>query len=88
MAFLNDPTQTFNDPRRDWTDDSADRVHTVDASFDLLKLIPKTDIKLIQIPEKALPKTAVLDENRDLFSIVRHAMMAEHPELHNPNGSS
>jgi len=45
VAFLNDPTQQFNDPRRDWTDDSADRVHTVDASFDLLKMIPKTDIK-------------------------------------------
>ena len=46
VAFLNDPTQQFNDPRRDWTDDSADRVHTVDASIDLLKLIPKTDIKV------------------------------------------
>jgi MtrB/PioB family decaheme-associated outer membrane protein len=46
VAFLNDPTQQFNDPRRDWTDNSADRVHTVDASFDLLKLLPKTDIKM------------------------------------------
>jgi hypothetical protein len=46
VAFLNDPTQQFNDPRRDWTDNSADRVHTVDASFDLLKLLPKTDIKV------------------------------------------
>jgi MtrB/PioB family decaheme-associated outer membrane protein len=46
VAFLNDPTQQFNDARRDWTDNSADRVHTVDASFDLLKLIPKTDIKV------------------------------------------
>jgi MtrB/PioB family decaheme-associated outer membrane protein len=45
VAFLNDPTQQFNDPRRDWTDDSADRVHTVDASVDLLKVIPKTDIR-------------------------------------------
>src|SRR5206468_4373537 len=35
-----------NDPRRDWTDDSADRVHTVDAPIDLLKLLPKTDIKI------------------------------------------
>jgi len=43
---INDPTQQFNDPRRDWTDDSADRVHTVDASVDLLKLIPRTDIKI------------------------------------------
>ena len=36
VAFLNDPTQQFNDSRRDWTDDSADHVHTVDASIDLL----------------------------------------------------
>ena len=46
LQFLNDPTQQFNDPRRDWTDDSADHVHTVDASIDLLKLIPRTDIKV------------------------------------------
>ena len=45
VAFLNDPTQQFNDPRRDWTDDSADRVRTVTASMDLIKLLPKTDIK-------------------------------------------
>jgi len=45
VAFLNAPAQQFNDPRRDWTDDSADRVHTIDASMDLLKLIPRTDIK-------------------------------------------
>jgi len=45
VAFLNDPTQQFNDPRRDWTDDSADRVRTINASMDLLKVLPKTDIK-------------------------------------------
>jgi MtrB/PioB family decaheme-associated outer membrane protein len=45
VAFLNDPTQQFNDPRRDWTDDSADKVRTVTASMDLLKVLPKTDIK-------------------------------------------
>ena len=45
LAFLNDPTQQFNDPRRDWTDDSADRVRTVTASLDLIKLLPKIDIK-------------------------------------------
>lgn len=45
LAFLNDPTQQFNDPRRDWTDDSADRVRTINASMDLLKLLRKTDIK-------------------------------------------
>jgi MtrB/PioB family decaheme-associated outer membrane protein len=46
LAFLADLTQQFNDPRRDWTDDSADRVRTVTASMDVLKLLPKTDIKL------------------------------------------
>jgi MtrB/PioB family decaheme-associated outer membrane protein len=44
--FLNDPTQSFNDSRRDWTDNSADLVHTWSASCDLLKLIPKTDLRL------------------------------------------
>jgi MtrB/PioB family decaheme-associated outer membrane protein len=44
--WLLDPTQQFNDPRRDWTDDSADRVHTIDASIDLLKLLPRTDIRV------------------------------------------
>ena len=46
IAFLNDPTQQFNDPRRDWTDGNADHVHTADASVDFIKLIPKTDIKV------------------------------------------
>ena len=45
VAFLNDPTQQFNDPRRDWTDDSADRVRTVNASMDLIKILRNTDIK-------------------------------------------
>jgi hypothetical protein len=30
-------------------------------------------------------KTAVLDENPDLFSIIRYAVMVEHPELQNPH---
>jgi MtrB/PioB family decaheme-associated outer membrane protein len=46
LFYLNDPTQQFNDPRRDWTDGSADRVHTVDASIDLKKVFPKTDVKV------------------------------------------
>jgi MtrB/PioB family decaheme-associated outer membrane protein len=46
IAFLNDPTQQFNDPRRDWTDGSADRVHTANASVDFIKLIPRTDVKV------------------------------------------
>jgi MtrB/PioB family decaheme-associated outer membrane protein len=45
VANLNDPTQQFNDPRRDWTDDSADNVRTVNASMDLIKLLPKIDVK-------------------------------------------
>jgi MtrB/PioB family decaheme-associated outer membrane protein len=46
VAFLNDPTQQFNDAHRDWTDGSADRVHTADFSIDLVKLIRKTDLKV------------------------------------------
>jgi MtrB/PioB family decaheme-associated outer membrane protein len=46
VAFLNDPTQQFNDARRDWTDNSADNVRTFDASMDLIKLIPRVDVKL------------------------------------------
>jgi MtrB/PioB family decaheme-associated outer membrane protein len=44
--YIGDPTQQFNDPSRDWTDDSADLVHTWNASIDLLKLIPKTEIRV------------------------------------------
>ncbi len=46
LAFLNDPSQQFNDSRRDWTDDSADTVRTVTASMDLLKVIRRTNIKV------------------------------------------
>jgi hypothetical protein len=46
VAFLNDPTQQFNDPRRNWTDDSADTVRTIAASMDLIKLLSKIDVKL------------------------------------------
>jgi len=46
LQYLNDPTQQFNDPRRDWTDDSADRVKTFNTSLDLLKLVPKTEFRL------------------------------------------
>jgi len=43
--YLNDPTQQFNDPRRNWTDDSADKVRTFNTSLDLLKLVPKTEFR-------------------------------------------
>jgi hypothetical protein len=46
VAFLNDPTQQFNDPRRDWTDNSADKANTFNASMDLLKLLPKIDLRV------------------------------------------
>jgi MtrB/PioB family decaheme-associated outer membrane protein len=45
-AYLNDPTQQFNDPRRDWTDNNNDLVRTFNASVDLLKLIPKTEVRV------------------------------------------
>lgn len=36
----------FFDTRRDWWTDTADRVHTVSATLDFLKTIPKTDVRL------------------------------------------
>jgi MtrB/PioB family decaheme-associated outer membrane protein len=45
--WLLDPTQQFNDPRRDWTDSSADSARTINASMDLLKLLPRLDIKVM-----------------------------------------
>lgn len=40
------PGVQFDDPTRDWTTDSADRAHTLTMSADLLKLWPKTDVRL------------------------------------------
>src|SRR5262249_46418193 len=40
------PDPTFIDPRRDWTDDSTDKVDTLDASLDLVKVIPRTELRL------------------------------------------
>jgi MtrB/PioB family decaheme-associated outer membrane protein len=40
------PGPQFDDPTRDWTTDSADRAHTFTASADLLKLFPKTDLRV------------------------------------------
>lgn len=45
LDYLTDPTQQFNDPRRDWTDDSSDRVDSWSASIDLLKVIPRTELR-------------------------------------------
>lgn len=45
-ASLDDPTQQFNDPRRDWTNAAADLSRSFNASMDLLKLLPRTDIRL------------------------------------------
>ena len=40
------PNPQFDDPRRDWWIDSNDTVRTVSGTLDLLKTIPKTDIRL------------------------------------------
>ncbi len=45
-ASNSDPTQQFNDPRRDWTNDSTDDVRTWNASVDLLKVIPRTELRV------------------------------------------
>lgn len=36
----------FLDPGSDWTDNTADNARTVNASLDLLKILPKTDLKV------------------------------------------
>ena len=40
------PSPQFTDPTRDWWTDSNDTVHTVSANVDLLKLFPRTDVRL------------------------------------------
>ena len=35
------------DPTRDWSTDATDRVHTVSANLDLLKLVPRTEVRLV-----------------------------------------
>ncbi|HJZ76069.1 MAG TPA: MtrB/PioB family outer membrane beta-barrel protein [Vicinamibacterales bacterium] len=40
------PDPTFTDPRRDWTDDSADTVKTWTVSLDLLRVMPKTELRI------------------------------------------
>jgi MtrB/PioB family decaheme-associated outer membrane protein len=44
-AWLADPTQQFNNPLRDWTNDTTDIVKTLSASADLLRLVPKTEFR-------------------------------------------
>jgi MtrB/PioB family decaheme-associated outer membrane protein len=39
------PGVQFNDPTRDWSTDAFDRVHYVAATVDLLRAIPKTDVR-------------------------------------------
>ena len=38
--------QTFLDPRRDWWTDQGDTVKTISANLDLLKALPKTDVRV------------------------------------------
>ena len=40
-----EPDPTFEDPRRDWWTDQNDTVKTLFASLDLVKALPKTDIR-------------------------------------------
>jgi hypothetical protein len=40
------PSPQFDDPTRDWWIDSDDKVKTVTANLDLIKALPKTDIRL------------------------------------------
>jgi MtrB/PioB family decaheme-associated outer membrane protein len=40
------PSPQFTDPTRDWSTDGRERVHTVTASADVLKGIPKTQLRL------------------------------------------
>ncbi|MBI4264372.1 MAG: MtrB/PioB family decaheme-associated outer membrane protein [Acidobacteria bacterium] len=39
------PGPQFDDPTRDWSTDAADRVHYVTGSLDLIRAIPKTDVR-------------------------------------------
>jgi MtrB/PioB family decaheme-associated outer membrane protein len=43
---LSPTNTTFLDPTRDWSIDSDDKVNTFTASLDLIKALPKTDIRL------------------------------------------
>jgi MtrB/PioB family decaheme-associated outer membrane protein len=40
------PGPQFGDPTRDWTTDGTDRARTLTASMDMLKLWPKTDLRV------------------------------------------
>lgn len=40
------PGAQFTDPTRDWSIDSADKVHTISGNVDLLELAPKMEIRL------------------------------------------
>jgi MtrB/PioB family decaheme-associated outer membrane protein len=40
------PDPTFLDARRDWTDNSTDKVNTFTFSLDLLKVMPKTEFRI------------------------------------------
>jgi hypothetical protein len=40
------PGPTFSDETRDWSIDSADAARTVAASLDLLRVVPKTELRL------------------------------------------
>ncbi|HYM26143.1 MAG TPA: MtrB/PioB family outer membrane beta-barrel protein, partial [Vicinamibacterales bacterium] len=40
------PNPNFNDPNSDWTDNAADNARTANASIDILKIVPRTDLRV------------------------------------------
>ena len=41
------PGAQFEDPTRDWSTDAAERVHYVNGSLDVIRAIPRTDVRLM-----------------------------------------
>jgi MtrB/PioB family decaheme-associated outer membrane protein len=82
----------FNDPTRNWFTNGLDRVHTVNAGADLLKLIPRTEVKVgydlsrsrarydyVLTPDTTLVAVSQLP---DLLNDLRHGTLAAQYQLH------
>jgi MtrB/PioB family decaheme-associated outer membrane protein len=80
----NPPTptdQTFFDPRRDWSDDQTDKVKTLSASLDLLRTIPRTDVRVsYDLSDGKATYVYNLSANQTLFTTVP---LAQLPPLKN-----
>ena len=80
----NPPTatdQTFFDPRRDWSDDQTDKVKTLSASVDLLRTIPRTDVRVsYDLSDGKATYVYNLSPNQTLFTSVP---LAQLPPLKN-----